>query len=458
MFTCELDPRSRTPLCEQLYAALRAQIERGDLDDGARMPSKRQLSAHLGVSTATVESAYARLLSEGYCESRPRSGMYVSPDRPRRADAPRGEETPVRWDFSTGAADAENFPYATWARLMREVLGERDTSLLLSGDAQGSYAVRRALSGLLLRQRGVKASPEEIVLGAGTGALVSALVPVVGRERLFAVEDPGYPRVRRALVTGGARIAPVALSGGAVDVRALYASGAGAVYVTPARQFPTGEEMSAAHRASLLRWARETGGVILEDDCDGEFRFSGVSAPALFAADGGAQVVYMNTFARTLAPGLRLAYMALPGALAERYRATHGDCEVPAFEQETLRRFIEGGYLERHIAHMRAVYRARLTALCAAAKALSLGEVAPVNAGLHVLLRVGGKTPAHELAPLAARAGVRLTRLADYAVMDAGAADERTVLLGFAGMNEEAIEEGLRALRGAWFGTKGGDR
>ena len=274
---------------------------------------------------------------------------------------------------------------------------------------------------------------------------------LIGRDRLFAIEDPGYSRVRRILVASGARIAPIPLSDGAIDVRALYTSGAGAAYVTPSHQFPTGVEMTAQQRGALLRWARETGGVILEDDYDSEFRFHGVGATALRALSDGEPVVYMNTFARTLAPGLRLSFMALPPELVPRYRAMHAACSVPGFEQETLRKFIAGGYLERHIARMAVVYRSRLAAIERGAAELGLGEVAPCGAGLHVLLTVGGKTPAQELAPRAARAGVRLTRLCDYGVMQPERGGERVVLLGFAGMDEPEIAGGLAALRRAWM-------
>ena len=451
MFTCVIDPKSRVTLCDQLYAALRAEIERGGMTAGARMPSKRELSQHLGISTATVEAAYGRLAAEGWCESRPRSGMFVSKEPPYAAKLQQVEAMPVRWDFTTGAADADHFPYATWARLMREVLSEQNTSLLLSGEAQGTLELRREIAEMMRRLRGIDVLPEQIVLGAGTEVLVTALVSLIGRERLFAVEDPGYSRVRRILTASGARIAPTPLCGGAIDISALYLSGAGAAYVTPSHQFPTGVEMSSAQREALLRWARETGGYILEDDYDSEFRFLGTGAPALMAMDGGEQVIYMNTFARTLAPGLRLSFMALPKLLAERYRAMHAACSVPGFEQETLRKFIAGGHLERHIARMRVIYRDRLHALTDEAQKLSLGEVSPCVAGLHVLLCVGGKTPAQELVPQARRAGVRLTRLCDYGVMRADAAQERVVLLGFAGMDADEIRAGLAALHKAWM-------
>lgn len=451
MLTCTLDPKSRVTLMDQLYDALRQEIETGRMAAGTKMPSKRQLSEHLHVSTATVEAAYGRLASEGYCESRPRSGMYVAAEIPHCLAAGPAPDVPVKWDFSTGAADAEHFPYATWARLMREVLSEQNTALLLAGDPQGSMDLRHEIAGMLRSLRGIEVSPECIVLGAGTEVLVTALTSVLGREKLFAVEDPGYSRVRRILVASGARIVPTPLFEGAIDVRALYTSGAGAAYVTPSHQFPMGEEMNVSQRTALLHWATETGGYILEDDYDSEFRFAGVSQPALKAMDQCGQVIYMNTFARTLAPGLRLSFMVLPQALVGRYRAMHAACSVPGFEQETLRKFIAGGYLERHIARMRVIYRSRLHALTQIAHELGLGEVAPCGAGLYVLLRVGGKTPAQELVPLASRAGVKLTQLSDYGVMHIGKENERVVLLGFAGMDEEAIAQGMAALKKAWM-------
>lgn len=349
MFTCTLEPASRTPLCEQLYTALKREMERGGIRPGERMPSKRELAAHLSVSTATVEAAYARLISEGLCESRPRSGIYALEQTPN-VGAATGEKPPVRWNFGTGAADAAHFPYATWARLMREVLSEQSATLLLSGDPQGEPALRREIAGYLASHAwdGCAAGCHRPRRGHGGAGFRIGCAD--RRERLFAVEDPGYSRVRRILVVSGARIAPTPLSGGAIDVRELYRSGAGAAYVTPTHQFPTGEEMQPGQREALLHWARETGGYILEDDYDSEFRFSGAGAPALRAMDGGQQVVsYEHLFADARA-GLRLSFMVLPEELAARYRTMHAACTVPGFEQETLRKFIAGGFLERHIA------------------------------------------------------------------------------------------------------------
>ena len=449
MFTCTLEAASKTPLCEQLYTALKREMERGGIRPGERMPSKRELAAHLSVSTATVEAAYARLISEGLCESRPRSGIYAL-EQAQRVGLTDGEKPPVRWNFGTGAADAAHFPYATWARLMREVLSEQSATLLLSGDPQGEPALRREIAGYLHRMRGIDAPPEAIVLGAGTEVLVSALVALIGRERLFAVEDPGYSRVRRILVVSGARIAPTPLSGGAIDVRELYRSGAGAAYVTPTHQFPTGEEMQPGQREALLRWARETGGYILEDDYDSEFRYTGRPIPTLQSIDDRGRVIYLNTFSQTISPSMRLGFLVLPPRLLERYRQELGfyACTVPALEQHVLARFIAGGHYERHLSRMRKEYRDRRSATISAFRASPLAShvtFSEEGAGLHFLLRLDTNRSDEELRRLTAEAGIRLSFLSEYAAVP----DPRfahTLVINYAGLSQSDLEEALQLL------------
>ena len=446
MFTCTLNPHARKTLTDQLYDALITAMANGTITVGMRLPSRRVLSRELGISPSTVESAYARLIEEGRCESRSRSGIYVTSSAVN-STAPLTNQPPVRFDFGTSSVDAERFPFSTWARLMREVLSERSPSLLSTGDPRGGYGVRRALSNLLRESRGIKADSNTIVLGAGTDVLLSDLLALIGRERLFAVEDPGYPRVRRALSAGGARIIPIPLSGGAIDLRALYASGAGAVYVTPSHQFPTGHEMDTAERNALLAWSHETGGIIIEDDYDSEFRFSGEETPAMRAAD--THVVYFNTFSRTLAPGLRMGYMVLPDAIIPRYLEIRHSCSVPAFLQETLSKFIDGGHLTRHVARMRMIYKSRLATLVENVKQNQLGTLHPCRVGLFAPLTAAGPLSAEELVPRARAAGIRLSRLSDYRVME-DPTEDRTVMLGFSGMDEKNIVDGLKALAKAW--------
>ena len=449
MLTWYLDPESRVPLMDQLYTAIAGEIRSGRMEEGTKLPSKREMSTHLKISTSTVEAAFARLVEEGLCESRPRSGLYVlkSPE----VDALRGAaQVPVKWNFSTSAVDAGTFPYDTWARLMREVLTERSERLLSGGDPMGDPGLRREIADMLRRSRAMEVSWENLVIGSGSEDLLGSMIPLLGREKPVAVEDPGYPRARRALIAGGARILPVQLLEGAVNPSELYIHGAGAAYVTPAHQFPTGRSMSREQKESLIRWAKETGSVLVEDDVDCEFRDGGPGTAPLETLSRE-HVIYLNTFTRTLAPGLRMGYMVLPDRLRRTYAESHLSCGVPAFEQETLRKFIASGQFERHVARTQTDFRHRLLAAARMVREMEIGEVLPSEAGGYLVVRAGGRLPAHQLVEAAAREGVRVHRLDEYRIQPVGEETRRHVLLGITGMREERIQEGLRSLAKAWL-------
>ena len=456
MLTYTLDKQAGLSLYEQLYRRVKADILSGRLAAGEKLPSKRALAAHLEVSVITVKNAYEQLMAEGYLTGVEKKGYFVSAVLPSPAAVPASPEQPPPprepvWflDLATNSIAAEDFPFTVWARLMRQTILEQGTGLLRSTPPQGAWALRQAIAAHLRQFRAMEVTAEQIIVGAGTEVLYNLLVQLLGRDRLYGVEDPGYGKIAHIYRAAGAEVTALPLDEAGVSVEALRRSDADVVHISPSHHYPTGLVMPIARRQELLRWAQEVPArVILEDDYDSEFRFSGAGEPALRAMDGGRQVVYMNTFSRTLAPGLRLSFMVLPQELAARYRTMHAACTVPGFEQETLRKFIAGGFLERHIARMRVVYRARLAALTETVQALNLGSVAPCGAGLYALLHVGGKTPARELAPLAEQAGVHLTRLSDYAVMQND--ESRVVLLGFSGMDEDQIRQGLSALKKAW--------
>ncbi|MBQ7486392.1 MAG: PLP-dependent aminotransferase family protein [Clostridia bacterium] len=450
MLSIQLDEHSSLSLSEQIYRLILREIEAQHILPGERMPSRRELAEQLKVSTTTVETVYEHLVDEGICESHPRSGLYVLGDRPVPT-VKHVSAKPVRWDFGIGAMDPAQFPYSTWAKLMRIVLSEQSDELLRTGNPQGSAGLRIEIAKMVQRVRGIEVEPERIVLAAGTDILVAILITLLGRERLFAVEDPGYSRARRILIAGGARIAPIPLMDGAINVRELYQAGAGAAYVTPGRQFPTGQEMSMDCRKRLMRWAKETGAYILEDDYESEFSFSEKPLPPLTALDEDGRVVYINTFARTLAPGLRISYMILPETLRGRYLDLYSACSVPGFEQATLEKFMAGGYYERHIKRMRQIYRERLACLEAEINRLQLGELHKNRSGLFELLSVHSTKSAEQLTAIAADAGVKMTALSEYSVLPEQTAENRTVLLGLAGMDEAKIREGLEMLKKVWL-------
>ena len=464
MLTPVLDPGSSRPLYEQLYLQLRRDIESGALRSGEKLPSKRALSAHLKVSVVTVEGAYGQLLAEGYIRSEPKRGFYVSqmeapPSAPAAPASPApepaaGEAPPPLYDFSTNAVDTSRFPFSTWAKLMRQVLSAGDSRLLAALPPQGVPELREAIVRYLHDFRGISASPEQVVVGAGSEYLTSLLFQLLGREGGYAVEDPGYPKVWRLLSHQGALVCPIPLDEGGLRVDALRWSGARVAHVTPSHHFPLGIVMPIARRRELLAWAAERPDrYIIEDDYDSEFRFSGRPIPALQSLDQEGRVVYLNTFAKSLAPSLRIGYMVLPPALAERFRRDFlfYSSTVPSFEQYTLARFLEGGHFERHIARMRVEYRERKAVLTACVRELGIpGTLSGADAGLHMLLRVENGMAEEELTARAHEQGVAVHPLSAYHLAPPPQDAPATLVMGYARLSAAELHEAFRRLRTAW--------
>ena len=444
--TTALDAASGVPLYEQLYRSLAAEMRTGAISAGTRMPGKRRLAAELSVSVNTVDAAYQMLAAEGYLEARERSGFYVQeylalPERTESAAPPQPEaapapEQPVRYDLSTRGVDPELFPFRTWARLQKELLYS-SPELLTHGDAQGDLSLRQALAEYLGEYRGVRCGPHQLVVGAGLEYLLGLLAPLLPGPA--AVENPGYPRARQVLENNGVpcRCLPVDADG--LSLAALSASDAAVCYVTPSHQFPTGVTMPAGRRAELLHWAARAPGrrYIIEDDYDSEFRFDTRPLPSLqgmAGADG--PVVYLSTCSRSLAPGIRIAYMVLPrpllGAWQEKYRLYSGT--VGRFEQQTLARFITGGYFTRHLARERTAYKARRDALAAALRTSFAPEeltLAGLHTGLHLLAQLKDPPPDAALRAAARQYGVRCSLLSDYDLTGTAHSAAGTLVLGY---------------------------
>ena len=454
--TTALDPASGVPLYEQLYRSLAAEMRSGVLAAGTRMPGKRRLAAELSVSVNTVDAAYQMLAAEGYLASRERSGFYVQeylalpqspaaalpgPEPPAPAVLPA--DPPVRYDLSTRGVDAGLFPFKTWARLQKELL-YASPELLSHGDAQGDLALRQALADYLSEYRGVQCAPHQIVVGAGLEYLLGLLAPLL--PGLTAVENPGYPRARQVLENNGVRCCCLPVDADGLSLEALSASGASVCYVTPSHQFPTGVTMPAGRRAELLHWAARCPGqrYIIEDDYDSEFRFDTRPLPSLqgmAGADG--PVVYLSTCSRSMAPGIRIAYMVLPEHLLPAWhRAYHlYSGTVSRFEQQTLARFINEGYFTRHLARERVAYKARRDALCAALnRAFSPRELtlAGLHTGLHLLATLHDAPPDEALRQAARQQGVRLSLLSDYDLTGAARPAAGTLVLGYGSLEDSA--------------------
>ena len=455
--TTALEPGSGVPLYEQLYRSLAGEMRTGALPAGTRMPGKRRLAAELSVSVNTVDTAYQMLAAEGYLAARERSGFYVQeylalpqvgadargPSPAPAVPEPAAPEPPVRYDLSTRGVDPGLFPFRTWARLQKELLYS-SPELLTNGDAQGDLALRQALADYLAEYRGVQCGAHQVVVGAGLEYLLGLLAPLL--HGTAAVETPGYPRALQVLENTGMRCCCLPVDEGGLSLDALDRSGAAVCYVTPSHQFPTGVTMPAGRRAELLHWAARRPGqrYIIEDDYDSEFRFDTRPLPSLHGMAGAdGPVVYLSTCSRSLAPGIRIAYMVLPEHLLPawhaKYRLYSGT--VSRFEQQTLARFITGGYFTRHLARERVAYKARRDALTAAlTAAFAPGELTltGLHTGLHLLAHLRNAPPDAALHAAARAQGVRLSLLSDYDLTGSGSTAPGTFVLGYGSLADDA--------------------
>lgn len=444
------------PLYDQLYRHIAAAIQSGTLQPGAKLPSKRRLCALAGVSMSTVETAYSLLAAEGYVLARPRSGYICArllPPAPNPpASAPEAAPPPApRWayDCSTSGVDTSAFPFSSWARITKEAVYE-NPGLLQRGHPQGDLPLRTALAELLAQYRGVRCSPEQVVVGAGADYLLTLLLQLLPEQEAIALEDPGYPAAYAAASLHGRRAVPIPVDGEGMDRAALEKSGAGLAYLTPSHQFPLGVTMPAGRRSQLLHWAASAPDRwLIEDDYDSEFRWSSRPIPALQGLDRAGRVVYMGTFSRSIAPAIRVAYMILPPELLKRYRATfsHGACTVSRFEQESLRRFLVQGLYGRHLRRTGNLYRKKCALFTQALSDIPDVTISGADGGLHFLVTLP-RFPEAELVERAAAKSVGIHPLSRYC--HGVEPKPSTVVLGFAGLTEEELARAAALLKEAW--------
>ncbi len=464
MLTYMLENNARIPLYEQLYLAIRQDIVDGVLQSHTKLPSKRQLAAHLEISVATVEAAYGQLVAEGYLLAAVKRGYFVQsvsvpqqPVKQERAVVQTAEEPCCTYDLRTSAVDTDGFPFATWAKLMRATLSDYGGMLLQSTSPQGALALREEIQRYLYSFRGISVSIEQIVVGAGSEYLIGLLIQLLGRDKVYALENPGYPKVAQTFRAGGAQVVPIPLDGEGMREDAMRQAAPDVVYLTPSHHFPLGMVMPVARRMAMLHWAAaEEQRYLIEDDYDSEFRYTSRPIATLKTLDHADRVIYLNTFAKSLAPSLRIGYMVLPMPLVQQLQERLGfySSTVPSFEQYTLAKFMQTGAFERHISRSRNRYRLRRDALLAAIAASPLAKVAEVHggdAGQHILVQVCNGMDEQTLVTAAAAVGVCLTGLSRYFLHAEEQVTPATVLMGYAGMVAEQLQEAVACLERAWL-------
>lgn len=444
----ELDRGASEPLSLQLERALRAGVRSGSLRAGTPLPSTRALAAELGISRGLVVAAYAQLGAEGYLRLRRNAPPVVATGVGVAAEA-RTLAADPEWPhrLRPDLPDYGAFPRGEWLKSYRAALRSAPDSELSYGDVRGSPQLREALVSYLGRVRGVVGEPEHTFVCSGFAQAVSLLGGVLvraGRKRI-AVEDPGHAVIRQLVARSGLEPIPIPVDAEGIDADALAASGADAVLLTPAHQFPTGVVLGPERRARILAWAEETDALVIEDDFDSEFRYD---RPPVGSLQGlmPERVVYCGTASKTLAPTLRLGWIVAPGGLVWPLveQVMYTVISPPRLEQRAFADFLLRGELDRHLRRMRLRYRRRRDALVhELGRRLPAIEVRGLAAGLYVeAVLPDGADEARVLEEARTR-GIALSGMTEHCVQ---AVREPALLLGYAVAPEPALRRAVAVL------------
>lgn len=415
MISLEFDNNSTKSLYVQLYEYLKNEISSGRISAGERLPSLRKLAKDLGVSVTTVKLAYDQLLVEGYLESRPQSGFFAAAGAGFSKDenSKHSEVAEASATYSAGnrslqdntaqaqsGYDPASFDFVKWKKCMAAVLNETPERLLSEADRQGEPELRSEIASYLYKSRGVVCEPDQVVISAGTQQLVNHLARLLKLMDigLVCTEDPGYLPVRESFRDWGFSINTIPVRDDGIEIEKLPVNIRTAVYVSPQNQYPTGAVMPIARRHQLLEWARANDSIVIEDDYNSELRYFGMPVPALQGMDGGARVVYIGSFTSTLFPAVRISYMVLPESMAEIF---HGikmkyDQTCSKTEQLTLALFMQRGYYQTNLRHVRKLYSRKLQETLDAIKdfggSQSFISAENSKSGINLILRIDTHT------------------------------------------------------------------
>ena len=353
-------------------------------------------------------------------------------------------------DLSSNNILPESFPFSIWTKLMRHTMSENQALLLTKSPTAGIYSLRCAIAEHLLRFRGMHIQPEQIIIGAGTEYLYELIIKLIGRDKIYCVEDPGYHKLQRIYTDNGACCFSLPIDQQGMSVTALNAVRCDVIHISPSHHFPTGIITPVSRRYELLGWATSGQRYIIEDDYDTEFRLVGKPIPSLFSMDMSSKVIYMNTFSKSLTSTIRISYMVLPMPLMEEFNRRLGylSCTVSTFEQYTLTEFINQGYFERHINRMRNNYKKLRQLLLK--ELLTHPEHDKIQilqqaSGLYFLLKINTTLSDRDLRSRLQQNGVHLQSLQHY-YQNRQAAPEHTFVVNYSSLTEKDIPRAVAAL------------
>ena len=449
-----------------LYKCIKNDILQEVLHAGEKLPSKRSLAKNLNISVITVENAYAQLIAEGYVYSIAKKGYFVADIKTitqKREPVLSAENVQLSSgksnyfaDFTSNQTSSAHFPFSIWAKLTRELLTNNQPELLTNPPCGGILPLREAIAGHLKAFRNMTVSPEQIIIGAGTEYLYGLLLQLLGFEKHYGVEDPGYHKISQIYESHCVSCRFVSMDTYGVKISDLEKQNVDVLHISPSHHFPTGIVMPISRRYELLGWAAKSEGrYIIEDDYDSEYRLNGQPIPTLQSIDIQERVIYINTFTKTLASTVRISYMVLPKHLVNTFysKLYFYSCTVSNFEQYTLAHFISEGYFEKHINRMRNYYHGKRDHLLHAIKNSPLAAYATISeedAGLHFLLTLKMNLPDEEFLQKLEQSGIKLSSLSQYYRVPPEDVNH-IFIMNYSFVSEETMEKAIELIYRALF-------
>jgi len=464
-FQLVLDSTSKVSMYFQIYQYLRDGILVGDISKGEKLPSLRIAAKVLGVSLTTVSQAYNQLTVEGYVQSLPKSGYFVSNigtigHGHYLVDAHFDELHDALQSTNSNQGcyiDPECFDFVKWKKCLNQILTDYPHLLLSEATPQGEQSLRHEISRYAFQHRGVRCSPNQILVGAGIQPIIDFLCIVLKKQGIgnLTIENPGFPVVQRIFSDRDFEITPIPVDPDGIRIAALPNTMNNVAYVSPSNQFPLGSVMPIGKRYALLDWARTHQNYILEDDYDSELRYFGKPIPSLQGMDTDERVIYLGSFSGTLFPSIKISYLILPKALLkyalkeiERYRQT---CSKS--EQLTLALYMRNGLFQTHIKKLRRLYAQKMHRTSESIRKCFNGsvQILHISSGVHMVLAVESTLPASELCQRARLQQLEMTPIT-YFADETESANEHKIIFYFTKIPIDEIEASIKSLSKAWSG------
>lgn len=449
------------PIYEYVYKCIKNDILSGKIQSGEKLPSKRAFANNNGISIITIQNAYEQLISEGYVYTIPKKGYYVAQieglsrginnQKAISYDISIPEEKLYKYDFSNNGISTENFPFSVWTKLSRMVMADRKDELMQRSPVCGVRELREAIANHLSSFRGMEVDPNQILVGAGTEYLYGLITQLLGNDKIYAIENPGYQKLTKIYKQRDIECRFLGMDEAGVTVEGLNKVDAEVAHICPNHHFPTGITMPASRRYEILGWATEKEGrYIIEDDYDSEFRMEGKPIPTLFSIDNSEKVIYMNTFSKSLSPTIRISYMVLPVHLVNRFYQTLSfySCTVSNFEQYTLAAFIQQGYFEKHINRMRLYYKKKRQRMIEKIQGSSLArccEIMDNDSGLHFLMKLDTEYSDREIEERLEACGLKIRALSDY-YFTADNIRKSMFIINYSNLDEDKFNKGIEII------------